>query len=66
MGNKIIPKKENKNKGFYYDVTDEQIREHQQRSIDEIFEWIESANMFISTVQTQEEKRRAERIKGKY
>lgn len=33
---KILPKKENENIGFHYTVTDEQIKEHQKRSVEEI------------------------------
>ena len=46
------------NKGFYYEVTDEQIRMHQSRSVDEIFEWLESTNQFLNEFMTPEEKER--------
>ncbi len=59
----IIPKKENEGKGFYYTVTDEQIAEHQKRSIEEIFEWLQSTNDFLEMVKTPEEKLRSEKIK---
>lgn len=50
-------------KGFYYTVTDEQIREHQQRSVAEIFEWLESTLEFIYRFQTPEERERMHKIK---
>lgn len=50
--------------GFYYDVTDEQVRQHQQRSIEEIFEWIETTSIFIWQIQTPEERRRKFDFKG--
>lgn len=60
----IIPKKENANKGFYYTVTDEQIADHQKRSMQEIFEWLEELNSFIYTVQSPEERIRMLKIKN--
>ncbi len=42
MSDPIIPKAENADKGFHYTVTDEQIKEHQKRSVKEIFEWLET------------------------
>ena len=60
---KIKPKIENANKGFHYTVTEEQIREHQQRSVEEIFQWLETTNKFIYNIQTPEE--RARMIKSK-
>ncbi len=55
------------NKGFYYEVTDEQIRMHQSRSVDEIFEWLESTNQFLNEFMTPEEKERMHKIrKGEY
>jgi hypothetical protein len=41
MSEPIIPKAENATKGFHYTVADEQIKEHQKRSIEDIFEWLE-------------------------
>ncbi len=63
---KIIPKKENENKGFHYTVTDEQIAEHRKKSIEEIFEWLETTNAFLYSIQTEEERKRMREIKGKY
>ena len=62
--NKIIPKAENANKGFYYTVTDEQIAAHQKRSVEEIFQWLEEIHSFIYTVQTPEERLRMQKIKN--
>ena len=50
-------------KGFYYSVTDEQIREHQQRSVKEIFEWLESTLEFIYRFQTPRERERMNKIR---
>ena len=60
----IIPKKENADKGFHYTVTDEQIKEHQQRSIKEIFEWLENTSKFIYEMQTPEERERMRKAKN--
>ncbi len=51
------PKKTNKT-GFYYEVTEKQIEEHQKRSIEEILYWIESTNELIWMLQTDEERER--------
>lgn len=56
-----------KQKGFYYTVTDEQIKEHRQRSVKEIFEWLESTNEFLWKFQTPVERERMMKIrKGEY
>ena len=60
----IVPKKENADKGFHYTVTDEQIKEHQQRSIKEIFEWLENTSKFIYEMQTPEERERMRKAKN--
>jgi hypothetical protein len=53
--------------GFYYTVSDEQIKEHRQRSVKEIFEWLESTNEFLWRFQTPIEKERMRKIrKGEY
>ncbi|MBL7882484.1 MAG: hypothetical protein JNL69_00330 [Bacteroidia bacterium] len=59
----ITPIKENADKGFNYTVTDEQIKEHQKRSVLEIFEWLEEPNKFIYAIQTPEERERAKKAK---
>jgi hypothetical protein len=64
MSEPIIPKAENANKGFHYTVTDEQIKEHQKRSIEEIFEWLEKTNKFIYDMQTPEERARMRMMKN--
>ena len=59
--------KENNLNGFYYTVTDEQIREHRQRSVKEIFDWLESTLEFIYRIQTPHERERAIKIRrGEY
>ena len=52
----IKPKLENENIGFHYTVTDEQIKTHQAKSIEEILMWIEETSKFIYEVQTPEER----------
>ena len=61
---KVTPKIENANKGFHYTVTDEQIREHQKRSVKEIFDWLEKTNKFIFALQTPEERILYRKIKN--
>jgi hypothetical protein len=61
---KIIPKKENQNREFHYTVTDEQIAEHQKRSIKEIFMWLESTQKLIYALQTPEERLRSKEAKN--
>ena len=64
MRDKLIPKAENADKGFYYTVTDAQIAEHQKRSLKEIFEWLETTNKFIYQMQTPAERERMKRVKN--
>lgn len=64
MKNKIIPKVENAHKGFHYTVTDEQIKEHQKRTVKEIFEWLEKTSKFIYEIQTPEERERMRKAKA--
>ncbi|MEO5570109.1 MAG: hypothetical protein ABIT08_10270 [Bacteroidia bacterium] len=60
-------KEPGRQKGFYYTVTDEQIKMHQQRSVEEIFEWLEGTNKFLWDTQTLEERERMFKIrKGEY
>lgn len=51
--------------GYYYEVTDEQIREHQSRNLLEILQWHYETNIFLNAVRTPEEKERAKEIKAK-
>lgn len=60
----VIPKKENENVGFYYTVTDEQIREHRKKSVEEIINWVESTAKFIYDLQTPEERERMKKAKN--
>ena len=64
MSDLIIPKAENADKGFHYTVTDEQIKEHQKRSVKEIFEWLEKTSKFIYEMQTPEERDRIKLAKN--
>jgi hypothetical protein len=50
-------------KGFYYTVTEEQVREHQKRSIEEILTWLHETNVFLNQVQTPEEKERMKKFR---
>ncbi|MEH0155339.1 hypothetical protein V6R21_14430 [Limibacter armeniacum] len=56
MQNTITPKAQNANKGYYFDVTDNEIQEHLQRSVEDIFAWLENTNKFIAQIQTPTEK----------
>ncbi|CAN5463285.1 hypothetical protein BH11BAC1_BH11BAC1_02050 [soil metagenome] len=49
---------------FTYSVTDDQIREHQQRTVSEIFEWLNSTVDFIYRMQTPEERKRWQEIRN--
>jgi hypothetical protein len=51
--------------GYYYEVTDEQIIEHQKKSIMEIFQWHHDMNVFLNAVRTSEEKEIAKKMKSK-
>lgn len=58
MKNKIIPKKENENKGFSYTVSDEQIAAYSKWTIAEKLRWLEETNKLIYSLQTPEERKR--------
>ena len=60
----VVPKLENADKGFHYTVTDEQIIEHQKRSLKDIFDWLEKTNKFVYSIQTPEERAIARKIKN--
>lgn len=60
----IKPKTENANVGFHYTVTDDQIKQHRERSVDEIIEWLEETNKFIYSIQTPEERLRIKQAKN--
>ena len=47
-----------KNISFHLNITDEQIKAHQQRDIKDIFNWLESTNQFISSLQNLDDKER--------
>lgn len=48
----------NTERGFYYEVSQEQVDAHRKRSVKEILMWLHNTNLFLSKVQTQEEKNR--------
>ena len=60
----IIPKKENENIGFHFTVTDEQLKEHQKKSTEDIINWLESTAKFIYDMQTPEERERMKKAKN--
>jgi hypothetical protein len=60
----IEPKKENANVGFHYTVTEEQIKAHQKRSVEEILTWLEETSKFIYAVQSPEERERIKTAKN--
>ncbi len=60
------PIRENAEKGFDYTVTDEQIAEHQKRTVREIFQMMEAHAKFLYEIQTPEERERMRIVKGKY
>ena len=64
MKSKIIPKKENANKGFHYTVSDEQIELYSKFSLIEKLRWLENGNKFIAMFQTPEEKVRMHEMKN--
>jgi hypothetical protein len=61
---KIVPKKENENIGFNYSVSEEQLAWYSQMSIEEKFAWLQDANSFILSIQTEEEKQRTAQAKN--
>lgn len=61
----IRPIKENASVGYYYEVTQEQIDQHRKRSLKEILSWLDSTSKLITSLQTDEEKKRVNNLKGK-
>ena len=59
----LLPKKENEGKGYFFDVTEEEIKQHLNRSPKDIFQWLESTNRFVSQIQTSTEKKRSKTVK---
>lgn len=53
-----------KQKGYYYEVTKEQVEEHRKRTIPEILAWLHNTNLFLSKIQTEEEKLRMESLRN--
>lgn len=51
-------------KCFHYTVTEEQIKEHQKRSLKDILMWLEETNKFLYAIQTPEERMRMKAIKN--
>ena len=59
----LVPKTENQEKGYYFSVTDDEIRAHLARSCKDIFQWIETTNRFIYQAQTPQERFRSKMSK---
>ena len=55
----LKPKAENQGKGYYFSVSEDEIKEHMNRSPKDIFQWLETTNRFVSQLQTPVEKRRS-------
>ncbi|MBX2840150.1 MAG: hypothetical protein KTR26_00150 [Flammeovirgaceae bacterium] len=68
MHNQILigPKEKNKDTGFYADVTESEIKAHLNRSLADIFNWLENTNQFICALQTDTEKERSKKAKLVY
>ncbi|MBA3662586.1 MAG: hypothetical protein H0W61_00045 [Bacteroidetes bacterium] len=58
------PIKENENVGFHYTVSDEQIKEHQKKTVEEIVNWVESTAKFIYDFQSPGERERMRKNKN--
>jgi hypothetical protein len=65
MATEIKSKLENADKGFSYTVTPEQLEAYQKWTIEERLRWIWETNVFLSKVQTPEERERMLHIKFK-
>ena len=59
----LFPKLTNQDRGYFFDVTDQQIEEHLNRSVADIFSWLEHANQFIFEMQTPIERDRSKTSK---
>ncbi len=55
--------KKKEKRGFYYEVTEEQVREHQKRSVEEILLWLHNTNVFLNQVQNPDEKERMRKFR---
>lgn len=55
----LTPKSENQNRGYFFSVSDDEIKEHMNRSTKDIFQWLESTNRFVNQLQTPKEKERS-------
>lgn len=58
-----VQKNLNQNKGYYYSVTDDEIKAHLARSCKDIFQWIETTNRFVYQAQTPQERFRTKASK---
>ena len=56
---------QNQNIGYHFTVTEAQVAAHQKLTVKEIFEWLESMNAFLHSVQTPDQRNLMKQIKGK-
>ncbi len=62
---KDLPQKfENSTVGFYFDATEEQIREHMNRSLEDIFNWLEQTGKFVHQLQNTKERAFSTEVKN--
>jgi len=55
----LEPKSENQDKGYFFTVSDDEIKAHMSRSPKDIFQWLETTNRFVNQIQTPQEKRKS-------
>jgi hypothetical protein len=51
-------------KGYYYEVTAEQVKKHKRLSVKEILQWLEQTNAFVNKVRTDKAKKIAEQLRS--
>lgn len=57
------PKAENQGRGYFFTVSDDEIKDHRKRSFEDIVSWLETANKFVHSIQTPEERMNTKRSK---
>lgn len=58
-----VPKAENQGRGYYFTVSDQEIKDHRKRSFEDIVSWLETTNKFVHSIQTPEERKNTKRSK---
>jgi hypothetical protein len=58
------PKKENRNVGFLYTVSEEKIKAYGKLTLEQKLKWLEEGSRFIYSVQSKEERKRVRAIKN--